>query len=267
MFRLSPRLNLRQAAAVEIEVLGNGGGLGEPTTSIRVGDEVLFDAGSGLEALEDGRVQQIRRVYLTHAHADHISALPLLIETLFEEGPGPGVEVFGLPEVLNVLRTHVFNGLVWPDFEKIPDEKKGFLRLTELACGKSISDPSGISLTPFATRHGVPSCGYGITFPSGRRLALTGDTGYDEVLVESLNELGGLDVLCTECSYAVGDTEKAMRFGHLTPELVQRIVAGLRVSPKEVWVGHFKPRFKGVVEAELRDSGFIIPSPGYLRSF
>lgn len=252
---------------MEIEVLGIGGGLGEPTTSIRVGDEVLLDAGSGLENLEAGRLRTIRRVYLTHAHADHISALPLLVEDLFERFGDQHVEVFGLPEVLAALRTHFFNGLVWPDFERIPDEANGFLRFTPVRPGERMPDPAGFSIVPFATRHEVPSCGYAIFFPSGKRWALTGDTGYDERMVESLDRLGALDVLFTECSYPDRDAAKAERFGHLTPGGVQRIAARLSVRPREVWLGHLKPRFRGEIQSEVEGSGFIVPGPGYSRSF
>jgi ribonuclease BN (tRNA processing enzyme) len=254
---------------VEIEILGNGGGLGlgEPTTSIRVGEEVLLDAGSGLETLNIEQIRRLRRVYLTHSHADHLSALPLLIETLFECVPEERVEVFGLPEVISVLRSHLFNGQIWPDFEKIPDPENGFLRFTELQPGERISDLSGFVVLPLETRHEVPSCGYALTFDSGKVLVFTGDRGYSDDLVMSLNELGPIEALLTECSYPNRYPDRASRFGHLTPELVKQIVDGLKVHPNEIWLGHFKPRFREEIQAELNGTGFMVRPAGFCRNF
>jgi len=268
-FRLSPEEYLIQSGHVEIEILGNGGGLGlgEPTTSIRVGDEVLLDAGSGLENLKIERLRKIRRVYLTHAHADHLSALPLLVETLFEFAPEEGVEVFALPEVISVLRSHLFNGHIWPNFENIPNPQNGFLRFSAVQPEEPISDPSGFQIVPLKTRHEVPSCGYALTFDSGKIFVFTGDTGYSDDLVRSLNDLGLIEVLLTECSYPNRDLEKASRFGHLTPELVKKIVAGLKDQPKEVWLGHFKPRFQAEIQTELNGTGLVAAPAGFCGNF
>jgi len=253
---------------VEIEILGNGGGLGlgEPTTSIRVGNEVLLDAGSGLETLSMEQIRRIRRVYLTHAHADHLSALPLLVETLFECGPEEGVQVLGLPETLSALRAHLFNGEIWPDFTNIPESGNGFLRLVALQPGRSVKDPAGFTVEPFRTAHEIPSCGYALNLPSGKRMVFTGDTGFTTDLVESLDQLGRIEILVTECSYPNRDSEKGLRFGHLTPGFVAKILEGLRVPPAEVWLGHFKPHSRAEIQAELEGTAFFVPPPGYRRT-
>ena len=40
-----------------------------------------------------------------------------------------------LPETLAALRTHIFNGVIWPDFTRLPSAEQPMLALVPIAVG------------------------------------------------------------------------------------------------------------------------------------
>ena len=67
---------------MKLRVLGCSGGIGGRhlrTTSFLVDHDILLDAGSGVAELSVGELAAIDHVFLTHAHLDHVLALPLMI--------------------------------------------------------------------------------------------------------------------------------------------------------------------------------------------
>ncbi len=248
---------------VKVTVLGVGGGLGSDrgTSAVLVNDDTLIDVGSGIEGLSLAAAQRIRRVFLTHAHMDHISGLPLLVETVFDQEGATPLSVFALPEVLELLRKHIFNGEIWPDFEKISHQGSPGLILSPLKKGEEHRF-SGFSIRPFPTHHDVSSCGFCLETGGGNRLVVTGDTGYDKELVETLNGLGRIDVLLTECSLPNRLSSKADQYFHLTPSLVEKLVEQLHSPPGEVWLSHLKPGVREEISPEVRGTPLNIVEPG-----
>lgn len=248
---------------MKIEILGAGGGLGSGsgTSAVRIGQDTLIDAGSGVEGLPLEQARAIRHVFLTHAHMDHISGLPLLVETVFDQKDFFPITVHGLPGTLQVLQEHIFNGRVWPDFSRIPDQSAPALRWSPLGSAPLPMAP-GFTVEAFATHHDVPSCGYCFRTDRGARFVITGDTGYHDSIVAALDAFGPIEVLLTECSLPNRLSASADRFFHLTPELVGRMVAGLRHPPAEVWLSHLKPSVKEEIPEEVRGTPLRIVEPG-----
>ncbi|KAL4818539.1 cAMP phosphodiesterases class-II-domain-containing protein [Aspergillus spinulosporus] len=67
----------------------------------------------------------IGRVLITHPHLDHVSALAMNIPILTEEN-GPKT-VVALPSVVDAMKSHIFNNLIWPNFS---DEDEGIGLIT-----------------------------------------------------------------------------------------------------------------------------------------
>ncbi|KAL4997845.1 cAMP phosphodiesterases class-II-domain-containing protein [Aspergillus recurvatus] len=74
----------------------------------------------------------IGRVLITHPHLDHVSALAMNIPTLTKEN-GPKT-VAALPSVVDAMKTHIFNNLIWPNFSD-EDEGIGLITYQRLADG------------------------------------------------------------------------------------------------------------------------------------
>ena len=102
---------------MQIRVLGSSGGIakGYRTTSFLINENILIDAGTGVTQLDIEEMSSISHIFLTHSHFDHIAALPLLADTVFDKIPGP-IQIYALPATIQALVEHVFNDVLWPDF-------------------------------------------------------------------------------------------------------------------------------------------------------
>ena len=50
----------------------------------------------------------------------------------------PPIGVHALPATIDALRTHVFNGVIWPDFTRLPSAEHPVLELVPFALGDVI---------------------------------------------------------------------------------------------------------------------------------
>lgn len=234
---------------MKIEILGCSGGmgLGLHTTCLRINQHLLIDAGSGLGQLNQEELLAIRHILITHAHLDHLCFLPLLIDNLFEHLEQP-IEVYALPEVIQVMQQHIFNWQVWPDFSTLPTPEHPVVRFHAIQPDQPLVLEQ-LKITPFSVQHTVPTCGYHLISEHGRRFAFTSDTTFSADLVARLNQFGPLDALMTECAFPNRMQDLARASQHLTPMLLKQLLSELDHPPQQVWLSHLKPS----QTAEIRD--------------
>lgn len=233
---------------MNIDILGCSGGVGgsSGSTCIRINESILIDAGTGLSELSLEEMRKIRHVFISHAHMDHICHLPMFLSNLFGHSAQP-IEIYGLPETLKVLKSHIFNWEVWPNFLTLPNEKTPIMNLREIILGHTVTIDD-IQFTPFSTEHTVPTVGYSVS-NSDTHFVFTADTTYSEAFVQELNQLKDIDILMIECAFPDHSLEMAEISKHLTPKTVQQTLNGLKQQPKEIWITHLKPSY----EHELRE--------------
>ena len=118
-----------------IEALGTNGGMDpeEGTTSFLINESILLDAGSGLERLPLKKQRKIRTVLISHSHLDHHGSLAYLVNNLVSEN-FEQIEVLSTLETITALKKHIYNDVIWPDFTKIPDQKKPILKFKAVSC-------------------------------------------------------------------------------------------------------------------------------------
>ncbi|WP_114416867.1 3',5'-cyclic-nucleotide phosphodiesterase [Marinospirillum perlucidum] len=236
---------------MKVEILGCSGGmgLGQQTTCYRINEHTLLDSGSGLGNLPQNELLKIKNIFLTHSHLDHVCFLPLLIDNLFEAIKTP-IQVYALPEVIETLQEHIFNWKIWPDFSTLPNKHNPVVAFNEITPWQKI-EVEGISYTPFPVEHIVPTCGYHLLSDSGQTLAFTGDTTYSDSVVETINQLGKLDVLMTECAFPDRLYELGKMSKHLTPVMVKDLLKTLKTPPGQIWLSHLKPSQHLEIKGEL----------------
>ena len=110
---------------MKVRVLGCSGAIaaGDRTTSFLIDDDVLIDAGTGVGDLELEEIAQVDHILLSHSHLDHVLGIPLMTDAglRLRLAMGRGaIAVHALPETLDALQRHVFNGTIWPDFTRLP---------------------------------------------------------------------------------------------------------------------------------------------------
>src|SRR5216683_979898 len=103
---------------MKIKVLGSFGseGQGQRPSAFLVDDKVLVDAGTVGGALSPAEQIEVEYALVSHAHFDHIAGLAFLTDTLAMIAPERRVTACSIGPVLDSLRTHVFNDVVWPNF-------------------------------------------------------------------------------------------------------------------------------------------------------
>ena len=103
-----------------IRILGASGTRtgGEGTTCLQITPHLLIDAGAIIGPL-GASAKTIHHIFVTHAHFDHIADLTALLDLHFSDRTHT-LHLYGLPETIDALQTHLFNGILFPDFSAIP---------------------------------------------------------------------------------------------------------------------------------------------------
>lgn len=219
------------------------------TTSLLVNEAVAVDAGNLLNPL--GRdARKIDHIFLTHCHMDHLIDLPFLIDAFFAERTRP-LNVYGLPHTLQMIKQHILNGDIWPDFNEINllNGKDKSMRLYEITPGTTYTIGE-VALTPFETNHTVPSVGYVIE-KEGSKLMFTSDTYTCPKVWEILNADTAIKTLIIETSFPSRMDQLAEMSRHLTPKLLNEELANLKRSDVAIYINHFKPDFMEALKKEL----------------
>jgi ribonuclease BN (tRNA processing enzyme) len=146
---------------MRLRVLGCSGGIGGRqlrTTSFLVDGDILLDAGSGVGDLSLAELTRIDHVFVTHSHLDHVTSIPFLIDTVGGMRSKP-ITVHATAATTEILRNHLFNWSIWPDFSEIPTPEAPFMRYAEVELGHTVTI-SGRAFTPLPANHTVPAVGY-----------------------------------------------------------------------------------------------------------
>lgn len=237
---------------MKLTVLGCSGGIGgrgARTTSFLVDQDTLIDCGTGVAEVEYADLLRIDQVFISHSHLDHIAFLPLLVDTV-AEARQQAITVFALPETLRILRSHIFNWLVWPDFSAIPDRHEPFLRFQPVNLGETVRLSGGRKITLLPAHHTVPACALCLDSGEGK-LVYSGDTTHAPDLVEAINGLTDLRHLLIETAFSDAQHALALAARHLCPSLLAAFLDDLRVNP-EVWVSHLKPGTEDQIMTEVQ---------------
>lgn len=234
---------------MRIEVLGCSGGIGGDarTTCLRIDDDILIDSGTGLGELPLADLARIDHIFLTHSHLDHIACLPLLLDSVAGTRSSP-VTVHGRAETLNALRAHVFNGVIWPDFTRLPSIEAPFVVLEEYAMG-SVIEIGARRFRPVEVSHTIPAVGY-LVSSAGGTIALSGDTAATEGFWSAVNACTDMRYVIVETTFLDCDAELAEIAKHLCPRALAGELAKYR-GGAPVLITHLMPGAESAIMEEI----------------
>jgi ribonuclease BN (tRNA processing enzyme) len=224
---------------MELRVLGCSGGIGGSlrTTSLLVDHDILVDAGTGVGDLMLMELKQIDHVFVTHSHLDHVASIPFLVDTVGGMRDSP-VTVHATEETVQILREHIFNWKLWPDFTEIPSREAPFLRFESFRLGDIIT-LRGRKFRSLPANHVVPAVGFHLDSGQGS-LVFTGDTTTNDALWEEVNRIENLRYLIIETAFSNAERRLAVASKHLTPDMLAQELAKLR-RPARIFISHLKP--------------------------
>ncbi|MCL2524517.1 MAG: 3',5'-cyclic-nucleotide phosphodiesterase [Betaproteobacteria bacterium] len=238
---------------MKLRVLGCAGGIGgkgERTTALRVDHDILIDAGTGVADLSLADMAAIDHVFLTHCHIDHIAALPLLVDAVADQRQTP-LTIYGTAPVLDLLRRHIFNWAIWPDFSELPSAERPAMRYQTIATGIAVSLGQR-RITALPVEHSVPAVGYRLDSGLGS-LVFSGDTGPCAAFWQAVNDIDNLRHLIIHCAFANRDERRATLAKHFCS---CQLAAELRrlERPCAIHIAHLKPGQKALIETEIAAS-------------
>jgi glyoxylase-like metal-dependent hydrolase (beta-lactamase superfamily II) len=241
---------------MQIRVLGCSGSIaaGCRTTAFLLDDDVLIDAGTGVGDLTLEELERVDHILLSHSHLDHVLGVPLLADSVMRRRAGRGpIQVHALPETLQALRAHVFNGAIWPDFTRLPSTAQPVLALQPFHPGDVLT-LGGRRIEVLSALHTVPAVGFAVLHPPGsgaERAAwvFTGDTAAEAPLWDRLAALP-TDILVVETAFRNDEHLVADLSRHMHPASLGRQLQ--RIAPSvDVYITHIKPGELDPVMSEI----------------
>ena len=234
---------------MRLRVLGCSGGIGGRhlrTTSFLVDNDVLIDAGTGVADLSLMELSLIDHIFVTHSHLDHIATIPFIVDTVGGMRSKP-LTVYAIPATIEILRKHIFNWSIWPDFTEIPDREKPFMRYRALQVGEAIT-LGNRQFTPLPANHVVPAVGFHLDSGKGS-LVFSGDTSTNDQLWAATNRIDNLKYLIIETAFCNRERQLAEVSKHLCPSMLAEELAKFERSA-EIYVTHLKP---GEIELTMQE--------------
>jgi ribonuclease BN (tRNA processing enzyme) len=220
-------------------------------TSYVLNDTIAIDAGSLGIALSPAAQAQIKHIFISHSHIDHVGSLPVFIDNVNEMG-GAGVSIYGSEAVLESLRRDIFNDRVWPDYNRLLGKSDVFFRLVRLEAGHTV-ELGKVRVTAVPVDHVVPTSGFIIQDPTAA-CVITSDTGPTEAIWKQANQTPNLKAVFLEVTFPNALATLAEASKHLTPALFAKEIAKLN-RPVPVIAVHLKARFRAQLVEELQALG------------
>ena len=237
-----------------LNVLGCSGSIaaGCKTTAFLLDGDVLIDAGTGVGDMPLDALARIDHILISHSHLDHVLAIGLLADGVMRlrtaaEGRGP-IGVHALPETLAALRTHIFNGVIWPDFTRLPSAEHPMLELVPFAVGDVLT-LNGKRVEVLSASHTVPAVGFAVDGGDAGWWVYTGDTGPNPLLWERLRRMK-VAHLIIETAFSDDERQLARISRHLCPAALGHELAQLEGSV-DVHITHIKPGEMDAVMSQI----------------
>jgi cAMP phosphodiesterase len=205
---------------MRIRVLGCSGGigLGFHTSSYLIDQRILIDAGTGVGELTLAEMEKIDYIFITHAHMDHIACLPLLVDTTITHRNTP-VTILGSQITIDLLKAHIFNNAIWPDFSVIPTAQNPFIRYQVLQALEAVCFDDTY-FTPIPVEHSIPTVAYQLTTCAGDSFVICGDTTAQEHFWQHINAIPNLKGLAIETAFSDEEINLARMAKHLSPQML-----------------------------------------------
>ncbi|MBI5437247.1 MAG: 3',5'-cyclic-nucleotide phosphodiesterase [Nitrosomonadales bacterium] len=235
---------------MKLRILGCSGGIGgnARTTSMLLDNDILIDAGTGVGELSLTELSMIDHVFVTHSHLDHIACIPFLVDSAGFMRDKP-LTVHATGATLEIIRQHIFNWKIWPDFTQIPNALRPFMRYNTIQLGQTM-ELEGRKITVLPANHVVPAVGFQID-SGAASLVFSGDTTTNDALWKVVNGIANLRYLIIETAFCNAEKELAVRSKHLCPSMLAEELLKLKLNP-EIYITHLKP---GEVELTMQEIG------------
>jgi len=235
---------------MQIEVLGCHGGEvpGFSFCSLRIDRALLVDAGRVTSVLPLAEQREIEHVLVGHSHFDHLRDLLALAQNRAYEGRAQALAVWGLTETVRAMREHLFNGVIWPDFARLPANRPALTFHTLELWTPVTAGMHQVTAVPM--EHSVPSCGV-VVERDGVALMVGGDGAPSPETCARLRSWPGLAACVFEATFCNAQEDLARRTGHMTPHILAERIQRIARPELAILLYHLSPPCYREICAEL----------------
>lgn len=234
---------------MKLQILGCAGGMGgreKLTTCLLLDHDVLLDAGTGLCQMNLSQLLEIDHVFITHSHLDHVVGLAFLLDTVLGERSTP-VTVHASVGVIAILKAHLFNWSLWPDFSVIPDKLNPILQWAPMPLGSTIV-LNGRCIKSYPVNHTVEAVAYGVRKDESGFL-FSGDMASSPDLWTQLAD-ARCDTVIVDCSFPDAQAAIATLSKHYCPQALVEDIMPMPYSTQFL-ITHLKPGQEENIMREL----------------
>lgn len=235
---------------MKLKILGCSGGIGSGahTSSMLLDEDILIDAGTGVGELDLDKLMYIDHIFVTHSHLDHVVSIPFLVDTVGCMRNKP-ITIYANQQTLEILKQHLFNWAIWPDFTRIPNSSEPYMRYQSVSVGETV-DLQGRKITALPANHTVPATGFQLD--SGQAsLVFTGDTTTNDEIWKILNKIENLRYLIIETAFCNQKKDIAVRSKHLCPSMLAAELEKLDQAV-EIYITHLKQGEAALTMREIK---------------
>jgi cAMP phosphodiesterase len=240
---------------MKVKILGCSGSetIGHMPPGFLVNDVVMLDAGTITAALSIEAQSRITDVLISHTHLDHIKSVLFLADNIIGRTKKP-VNIRAIPKVIDAIKKHLMNDIIWPDFTKIPTPKNPVLTYAPLQIGKPVS-VAGLTVKAIPMNHPVPAVGFVVS--DGRSTFLySADTGPNEILWKEAQKAKNLTGIIVDTSFPNSLEMIAGLSGHFTPGQLHDDLTRAKIDHNvPIYIYHIKPAHQKRVLKELNGLG------------
>lgn len=240
---------------MKVRILGCSGSetKGHLPPGFLVNDTVMLDGGTITAALDIEAQSRITDIFISHPHLDHIKSIPFLADNVIGRIKKP-VRIRAIQPVIDALRDHLFNNVIWPDFTRIPTPANPVLAYAPIPVGKAVS-VSGLKIKAIPMNHPVPAVGF-LVSDGKSSFIYTADTGPNEKIWKEAAKAKDLSAVIVDTSFPNSLDGIAVASGHFTPAQLHSDLINANVNGRvPIYIYHVKPAFEKKVIAELKAMG------------
>jgi cAMP phosphodiesterase len=236
---------------MRIHILGGHGGMadGYSMTSFLIDKDLLVDAGSVASKLSIEDQKKINHILISHCHLDHIKDLAFISDNCFGLREKP-FEVYTHLTVKNIIKDHLLNNIIWPDFTSLPDKENPTIRINVVK--EEVKFSLGCyTIIPVKVNHACDAMGF-IISDEDSSVLFTLDTGPTDRIWEIAKGVNNLKAIFTEVSFPNSLLNVALASQHHTPRSLHDELSKM---PKEIPVilTHLKPNYRDEIMKDIRD--------------
>ncbi|MCO4754019.1 MAG: 3',5'-cyclic-nucleotide phosphodiesterase [Bacteriovoracaceae bacterium] len=238
---------------MQVKIIGGHGGVTKnySATSYLIDDSLLIDAGSVASGLDIEDQLKIDHILISHSHLDHTKDLAFLCDNCFGL-KDKAFEVYSHSSVKKVIKDHLFNDTVWPDFSVLPNAQKPTITFNAIPAEKELK-LGEYTIMPVHVEHPGDAMGF-IVEKDDVAVLFTQDTKATDRIWEVGKKYKNLKAIFTEVSFPNKLQNVADISDHHTPATIKEEI---KKMPGEVpiYLGHLKPNYQEELIQEITDLG------------